>query len=228
MADEYRLIKRPLLDNAYGKGAYQAKDAKLIMVAGALPGDGKTSNCVNLALSMAVERDTSVLLVDADVAKPHISELFGVRDEMGLIDLLGNRDLQVSDVAIDTDVPGLSILPAGHYDEHATELLASRRMEELVSGLSERYPDKVVIFDSPPLLPTSEARVLASLMGQIVVVVCAGHTPRNAVVEAVGTLDPEKAINVILCQTSSGFGGAEYGRYGSVYGYGYRRGTEEN
>lgn len=225
-AVQFRLIKRPLLDNAAGKGAYQSPVANLIMVTGALSGDGKTFNCINLALSMAVERDTSVLLVDADVAKPHISQLLGIGDENGLIDLLVKPSLKISDVAIRTNVPGLSILPAGHYNEDATELLASRSMENLVSDLSERYSDKIVIFDSPPLLATSEARVLAGLMGQIVVVVCANRTPRQAVLEAIDTLDPEKAINLIFNQASSDYDGSAYGRYGDAYGYEHRQRTD--
>ena len=174
IADQYRLIKRPLLENTSGRGAYQAPDANLIMVASPLSGDGKTFNCINLALSMATEKDKSVLLVDADVAKPHISNLFGLSKEPGLIDLLMDENRYIGETLLKTSVPGLRILPAGRHNEHATELLASKRMVSVVDVLSKTYPDRVVIFDSPPLLATSESRVLASQMGQIVVVVCAG------------------------------------------------------
>ncbi|WP_405229997.1 XrtA-associated tyrosine autokinase [Lentisalinibacter sediminis] len=221
IADQYRVIKRPLLDNASGRGAHQSEDANLVMVGSPLPGDGKTFNCINLALSIATEKDKSVLLVDADVAKPHISMLFGLENEPGLIDLLTNSNLEVGDVLLQTNIPGLIVLPAGKQDEHATELLASRRMARLVHVLSTSLPDRITVFDSPPLLVTSEARVLASVMGQIVLVVCAGRTPQNAVLEAAASLDPDKPISVVLNRAGRGLGGdgygyANYGTYGSA------------
>jgi len=218
LADQYRLLKRPLLSNAFGKGRAVTEDANLVTVTSALPGDGKTFNCINLALSMAIEKDVSVLLVDADVAKPHISKLFGVENQPGLIDLLKDDSAAVDATIMRTDIPGLRILPAGSADEYATELLASRRMREVVDNLSKSYADRIVLFDSPPLLATSEASVLASLMGQIVVLVCAGKTPRQAVLAALDSLDETKAINLILNQSNSDEGTAAYGSYG--YGYG--------
>ncbi len=215
LADQYRIIKRPLLVNASARGDYQADDVNLIMIASPLPGDGKTFNCLNLALSMATERDRSVLLVDADVAKPHISSIFGLEDEPGLIDLLLDEDLEVGKTLLKTNVSGLRIMPAGRRHEHATELLASRRMASIAATLSKTFPDRVVIFDSPPLLATSEARVLASLMGQIVLVVCSARTPQDAVMEAVESLDQDKAVSVVFNQSGSGFGTDQYGAYGS-------------
>ncbi len=220
IADQYRIIKRPLLDLAAGVAADQPEHANLIMIASALPGDGKTFNAINIALSIATEKDTSVLLVDADVAKPHISDLFGLEDEPGLIDVLVDKTIQLSDVILRSDVPGLSFLPAGRRDEHATELLASRRMAKVVSELSEAVPNRIVIFDSPPLLVTSEARVLADRMAQIALVVCAGKTPQQAVRSAIDSLDSSKAINLVLNQAGTSFGDAAYGSYG--YGYGHK------
>ncbi len=217
IADQYRLIKRPLLDNVSGKTAHRSDDANLIMIASALAGDGKTFNCINLALSMATEKEKTVLLVDADVAKPHISTLFDIENEPGLIDLLTNPELNVEDVVIPTNVPGLQLLPAGRRDDHATELLASRRMAAMAEQLSKIYRNGVVLFDSPPLLLTSESRVLASRMGQIVVVVCSGLTPQGAVIEAIESLDDEKALSVVLNRSGKGFGEPNYGGYG--YGY---------
>lgn len=219
LADQYRLMKRPLLDNASGRAAMQNTDANLIMVSSALPGDGKTFNCINLALSMALEKDITVLLVDADVAKPHISTLFGVSEQPGLIDVL-NSEISVDAATMRTDVPRLSLLPAGAHDVHATELLASRRMGRLVHELSTSRQDRIVIFDSPPLLATSEAGVLASFMGQIALVVRSGKTPQRAVLQALNGLDEEKAINVILNESASGMSSESYGNYG--YGYGSR------
>lgn len=219
MADQYRLIKRPLLDNASGKSADISDDANLIMVTSALPGDGKTFTCINLALSMAMEKDTSVLLVDADVAKPHVSELFGVLQQPGLIELLKDKKRKVSEFVLRTDIPGLRLLPAGTPDDNATELLASRRMKRITQELSTTYPDHVVIFDSPPLLVTSEARVLASAVGQIAMVVRAGKTPQKAVTDAIENLDASKAVNLIFNEADAAFNSSIYSSYG--YGYGH-------
>ncbi len=219
VADQYRLIKRPLLDNAAGRNAHDADDANLIMISSALAGDGKTFNCINLALSIAQEKDNSVLLVDADIAKPHISRLFNVAEEKGLIDILNDPSLDINDVTIRTDVPGLSMMPAGNSSDHATELLASKRMARLVSALSSQTRDRVVVFDSPPLLETSEAHVLAGLMGQIVLVVCAGRTPQKAVISALESFDKSKAVNLLFNQAATGLGSESYGQY--AYGYGY-------
>jgi exopolysaccharide/PEP-CTERM locus tyrosine autokinase len=224
MADQYRLIKRPILENV-ARAEVGADDSpmNLIMVASALSGDGKTFTCINLALSIATEQDTSVLLVDADVAKPHISTLFGIEQEKGLIDLLTTKELETRSAIIATDVPGLSVLPAGKTHPRATELLASKRMEKIVAELSAMQASRVVIFDSPPILATSESRVLATQMGQIVMIVCAGHTPQHAVTEALASLDETKAINMVLNQATDGFGTDGYG----WYGYGYSRGTTD-
>ena len=154
-----RKIKRPLLEFAAGLKADTSNIANLIMIASALPKDGKTFTCINLALSMAIEKDTTVLLVDADMPKPNISRIFGVGEEPGLIDLLLDDEKGVLDVILDTDVPGLRLLPAGQRDEHATELLASKRMVDVVKQLSCTCPGCIVIFDSPPLLVTSEVRI---------------------------------------------------------------------
>jgi len=213
-AEQFRMIKRPLLDYASGKGADQADNANIIMVSSALSGDGKTFNSINLALSMALEKDTSVLLVDADVAKPNVSELFGVSDRKGLIDLITDDKLGVADVVMRTDIPGLSLLPAGSHDDYATELLASRRMANFVEVLSQTFPDRIVIMDSPPLLATNEARVLANLVGQIALVVCAGHTPQAAVTDALESIDDSKAVNLILNRDTPGIGAMQYGNYG--------------
>ena len=223
LADQYRKIKRPLLDIASGRVADTLALANLIMVTSALPGDGKTFTCINLALSMAMEKDTSVLLVDTDVAKPDISRLFGIDNEPGIIDLLVDTSSSLKDVTLRTDVSGLHILPAGQRNEHATELLASRRMAVIITQLANEYPERIVIFDSPPLLATSEAHVLANLMGQIALVVCADRTPRQAVLESLAGLDDAKAINLILNQAGSGFGLFDYGRYGYGARYGHGR-----
>jgi protein-tyrosine kinase len=216
IADQYRAIKRPLLQAAFSTEPTEGPPQKLIMVASALPGDGKTFTGVNLALSMALEKDRTVLLVDGDLAKPHISRLFGVENEPGLLDVLKDPAKDVESVILPTDIPGLSVLPAGSHSETATELLASDRMAQIVQQLSRLSSRGIVLFDSLPMLITSEARVLVTLMGQIVLVVHANVTPQQAVQDAIEMIGDRK-LWLVLNQAE--VHGATGYYYGSQYGY---------
>jgi exopolysaccharide/PEP-CTERM locus tyrosine autokinase len=200
VADQFRQIKRPLIANATGRGAKKVANGHLIMTASALPNEGKTFTSINLALSLAMEKDITVLLVDADVAKRHLSKIFGVEKEAGLLDALKNDALDVESLVIPTDIPGLSLLPAGNRTDTATELLSSAHMENTVARLGASSPNRIVLLDSPPLLLTSESRALASVVGQVVVVVCAGRTPQQAVIDAVGHVPSDKNLGFILNQ----------------------------
>lgn len=201
LAGEYRQIKRPLIANALGRGVPKLANGHRMMIASAMPGDGKTFTSINLALSFALEKDLSVVLVDADVAKAHLSRTFGVHNELGLMDLLRDENLDVESVILPTDMPGLSILPAGKATETATELLASARMEQIANQITVRNPNRIVMFDSPPLLITSEAMALSGVVGQIVLVVRAGVTPQSAVLDAIELLGEGKSIGLVLNQT---------------------------
>jgi protein-tyrosine kinase len=215
-ADQYRRIKRPMLMQVQALSAAHAPGARLIMMASALPGDGKTFTSINLALSMARERDISVLIIDGDVAKPHISRIFGLEREPGLLDALANDAIDVESLVLPTDVPGLSMLPAGRFQESATELLASARMDEVTTRLTARDPKRIVLLDSPPLLLSSESRALVEISGQVGLVVRAGKTPRQAVTEAIECIGANKPMGLILNQSllaqSEGYYG--YGPYG--------------
>lgn len=219
IANQYRDIKRPLIAHAFGKRAIQVSDGSLIMITSALAGEGKTFTSINLAISMSQEKDHSILLVDADVARPRLSEIFGVADEPGLLDVLEDHDIGAESVIFPTDVDGLSFLPAGQPRENATELLASSRMDELVTYLISRDPGCITLFDSPPILQTSAAKVISSLAGQIVLVVWAEVTAQGAVAAAIASIGEDKAINLILNQARSASSGYQYG-YDSVYEYG--------
>jgi protein-tyrosine kinase len=228
IAEEYRTIKRPLLTNIAGQSAAPIKNANLIMVTSALQGDGKTFSSINLALSIAMEQDKTVLFVDADTAKAEAGRLLGVpSDSPGLIDVLENKGLGLSDVILHTNVEKLRVLPAGNIHAHANELLASDAMRRLMLELSERYSDRVIVFDSPPLLLTTEAAVLSNFMGQIVFVVAADATPQRAVSEAMEHIGQDKVVGMVLNRARRhgklfGYGyGYGYGRDGYGYGYGY-------
>jgi len=220
LVQQFRQIKRPLVANALGRGTPQLPNGQLIMLASALPGGGKTFTSVNLALSLAMEKDVRILLVDADVAKPHISKIFGVEGEPGLLDVLRDEHVDVDSVIMSTDVPGLSILPAGRASDTATELLASSRMGAVITQLGARDAMRIVLFDSPPLLLTTEARALAGQVGQIVLVVAAGVTPQQAVLDALELLGEGKSIGLVLNQSEEG-GQTGYHRY-------YGSGTASN
>ncbi|GAB4367317.1 MAG: hypothetical protein Kow0060_24760 [Methylohalobius crimeensis] len=220
LAEEYRLIKRPLLMNAFGEGRNRIDNANLILVTSSLPGEGKTFTAVNLALSIAAERDKTVLLVDADVVKPAASRIFGVVDRPGLIDLL-EGETTFSEALLRTDIPKLTLLPSGRRHSHATELLASEGMVQLAEEVSRRYPDRVIIFDSPPLLATTQASVLATHVGQVVLVVEAESTPQHIVKEATEMLSDCEIVGCILNKTMQGFGLGYYAYYGyRYYNYG--------
>jgi len=219
--EEFRRIKRPLLTNIRGEGASVVPNANMIMVTSALAGEGKTFTSINLAMSIAMEMDRTVLLVDADVAKPDITARLGVEAEIGLIDVLLDDGLALPDVLLRTDIPKLTLLPSGRRHVHSTELLASERMLQLTLELSSRYPDRIVIFDTPPLLLTSEARVLAGLMGQIVMVVEEGITPQHVVKEAVDSLQDNEIVGIVMNKGVSGSGEEGYGGYSGYSGYGY-------
>ncbi|GAO34851.1 protein-tyrosine kinase [Sulfuricella sp. T08] len=214
IAEEFRLIKRPLIKNAFNQGAEAVHSGNLIMVTSALAGEGKTFCAANLAMSIAMELDHTVLLVDADVARPSLPKYLGLETGRGLLDVLLDDKLDLADVLIRTNVEKLSILQAGSRHKRATELLASQAMSDLLKEIARRYPDRVVIFDSPPLLLTSEAHVLASQMGQIVLVVGAESTTQQAVKEALRQIEACDIVNLIYNKARAFPGGGYYGYYG--------------
>ncbi|MFP5392408.1 MAG: XrtA-associated tyrosine autokinase [Gammaproteobacteria bacterium] len=197
LVEDFRIIKRPLLKRAFAEPKPGDKPGNLLMVTSSLPGEGKTYCSINLAMSIAMELDHTVLLIDADVARPSVMRTLGLPNQRGLMDLLLDDQVEMSDVMLRTNVETLSILPAGTASPRATELLASQMMSNFVNELAHRYPDRVVIFDSPPLLLTSEAHVLAGHMGQIVMVVESEKTTQHAVKEALRQLEGLNNVNLI-------------------------------
>lgn len=226
IAEEYRTIKRPLLINIEGDSVTPPiPNGNLIMVTSALEGDGKTFSSICLALSIAMERDKHVLFVDADTAKAEAGRMLGVDPASpGLIDVLENKGARAADYILPTNVEKLRILPAGGVHTHANELLASARMRELMLELSDEDPSRVIVFDSPPLLLTTEAAVLASFMGQIVFVVSADMTPQYAVTQAIEHIGEDKMVGMVLNRARRRINPYyySYGYGGGPYGYGHR------
>ena len=201
LLEDFRVIKRPLLQRAFADRKPGDKPNNLIMITSSLPGEGKTYCAINLAMSIAMELDHTVLLVDADVARPSVLRTLGLPAHRGLMDILLDDKLDMADVMLRTNVDTLTILPAGTSNPRATELLASSTMNALLTEIANRYPDRIVIFDSPPLLLTSESRELASHMGQIVMVVEAQTTTQHAVKEALRQLEGCPNVNLIYNKT---------------------------
>lgn len=217
IADEFRIVKRPLIANASGKMASPIKNGNLIMVTSAVPGEGKTFSAVNLAMSIATELDQTVLLIDADVARPSLPRTLGLPAGKGLLDALENKSFDLGQALIRTNVEKLTVLPSGTQYAHATELLASDAMVKLLHEMANRYQDRIIIFDSPPLLVTTEARVLATHMGQILFVVRAESTLQSEVKRALATIETCPVKMILLNQART----VAQGAYGYGYGYGY-------
>jgi len=218
-AEQYRQIKRPLIDKALSAPGDALRDYRFVMVTSALPGDGKTFTTINLALSVARERDVSVLLIDADTPKQHISDIFGLRGLPGLTDALSDETLDVESLVLGTNIRGLSILPSGRSVEGAAELLSSTRMRQIIASLTTRSPRRILLVDSPPLLITSEGRAILKVAGQAVLVVRASHTPKLAVEEAAALIDDQQAGGIVLNQANLGITEGYYG-YGAYGSYG--------
>ncbi|MBE0469742.1 MAG: AAA family ATPase [Methyloprofundus sp.] len=217
LIEEYRMIKRPLISNAFGKSAKGINRANLLLVTSSIPGEGKTFSAINLALSIANERDKNVLLIDADVAKPTLAKRLGIVESPGLIEYLESDDVDFSEICFKTDLPSLQVIPAGKRHAFSTELLSSDKMAKFVDELSQRYPDRIVIFDSPPLLAATQAEVLASLVGQVVFVISAETTMQSTVQDAIKKLESVDVVLALLNKSKHELNLDHYG-YGQ-YGH---------
>jgi receptor protein-tyrosine kinase len=213
IAQEFRAIKRPILRNATDGSGRKVANGNLVMVTSALPGEGKTYVATNLAMSIAMEVDHTVMLVDGDVAHPSLPGMLDAPSSPGLLELLLGDDVRISDVLVQTNVKGLTLLPAGRRDQRATELLASEKMGRLLREITQRYPDRIVVFDSPPLLATSEAPVLATQMGQVIMAVAADSTTEQVVKQALALLEPCDVVMMLLNRAGQTDVESYYGYY---------------
>lgn len=217
LSEEFRIVKRPLLLNAFGgRSTPSVERGRAILVCSAHPNEGKTFCSINLAMSLANERNIEVLLVDADVAKPEILSTLGITGGQGLMDAL-MHGTDPEDMIIPTSIAGLSVLPAGHQTPNDTELLSSSEAHALVERLLAKNPARVIIFDCAPALAASPASALAHHIGQILLVVRADKTSENDLAEAVKLLSGQAPIQLLLNGTT--FAGSSQ-KYGSYYGYG--------
>lgn len=215
--EEYRVIKRKLINNAFGALSQTLKHPNLILVSSSRPGEGKTFSAINLALSIALEQDKTVLLVDSDVLRPSVSKTLKLQHHIGLTDYLLADDVKVSDIMLSTNVDRLKIITAGRPHHLSTELLASERMMQLASEFATRYKDRIVIFDAPPLLGVNETAVMASMCGQAVIVVEENKTKLAEIEQAVSLLPTDIAVGFLINKA--------HRNQGKGYGYGYYYGA---
>ncbi|MGL5838354.1 MAG: AAA family ATPase [Sphingorhabdus sp.] len=218
LSEEFRIVKRQLLLAARGgKGVEAIEHGERILICSANPNEGKTFCAVNLALSIATEKDNHVLLVDADFAKPSVLSRLGIEGGQGLMDALANPAIDVEDLVIETDIAGLSVLPAGAQTNQDTEYLAAARTAAVIEQLTIHDPSRIVIFDSPPALAASPASVLALHVGQAVMVVHADVTTDSALRDALSLLSGCDHIQLLLNRAKFSPTGRKFGNY---YGYG--------
>lgn len=218
LAEEFRIVKRQLLLRAAGQGGEAVENGRLILVCSAKPGEGKTFCSVNLALSLARERDLDVILADCDFTKPDVLQLLGIESGPGLMDALADPSVDIESCLVRTDIPNLTVLPAGTRRDDATELLASQRTHAILDRLTARARNRIVVFDSPPALSASTASVLAMHAGQAMVVVRADATSEAELREALSLLDGCRHIQLLLNAVTFTPNGKRFGDY---YGYGY-------
>ena len=216
LLQEFRLIKRPLIQHALGRSATQTPNRNLIMVTSAVPDEGKTFVAINLAMSLAMEVDCRVLLVDADVLAPSVPEVLRIEPAKGLMDVLTGTGAPLRETVLSTNVERLSLLLAGTPHSNAAEFLASDAMTRLLSELSSHYPDRIVVFDSPPLLATTESRALATHMGQVIVTVEAQRTTHAALESALSTVESCPVVYTALNKMPE----SKIGSYHGSYAYG--------
>ena len=220
VAEEFRLIKRPLVSAALNPDPNrEGKNRNILMVTSARPNEGKTFVALNLAFSIASEHDVHVLLIDGDVAKPSIPSALGFQADKGLIDVVKDESLDFADALIRTNIDNLSILPSGIARTGSSELIASARMSRFIEEVAKRYADRIIIFDSPPVLARSEPLVLAQHAGQIILVVEAERTSRTAILEAVNLLGQNRIAGVILNKAPTVAVVDQFGERYSRYGY---------
>jgi len=215
ISNEFRGIKRKLLQKVRDPQT-RAAVSNLIMVTSSLPGEGKTFSSINLALSLAAERGLQVLLIDADVIRPSVGNMFMAPPTEGLTDLLTGKVGHVSDVLHRcADIPNLAVIFAGNPSANTPELISSGKMANLCRELSARYPDRVIVLDTPPVLASSEPAILASYVHHLLMVVAADQTDRHQLRKSLETIASCQSVSLLFNKAPS-WNEAEYIAY---YGY---------
>jgi len=212
VTEEYRKLKSIIL-KLTNSGQFQ----NTIMVTSAVSGEGKTITSINLAVALAQEFDHTVLLVDADLRRPGTSNYLGIRSEVGLSDCLYGK-VDVKDALVKSGIGKLVVLPAGSRVENPVELLSSGRMQTFISEIKNRYPDRYIIIDTPPLLSFAETYSLANMVDGVVFVVKEGGATMSNVKDALAHLKREKVYGVVYNNVGINRFDENY-RYRNYYAY---------
>lgn len=205
---------------------------KTIMVTSALDGEGKSFIAANLAAGLANDLQAHALLVDCDLRNPSLSSWFSHPEGRGLSDYLKGNGSS-SELILKTEVEKLHFIPGGRVQDNPTELIGSRKMEALVRELKMKNDERYVIFDSTPLLATTEPELLAKWVDGIILVVRAGLAARETIQQALKSLEKEKILGVVLNSLDFRSWGLHRRYFGSngyycQYGYGKRAEKPEN
>jgi exopolysaccharide/PEP-CTERM locus tyrosine autokinase len=210
-AEQFRILKTKLLFPSSGPSP------RCIMVTSGFQGVGKSFVSSNLAVSIAQSIDQYVLLMDCDMRKPTVHRTFGFGGVSGLSEYLIN-DLPLPSLLLKTVVPKLTLLPAGAPPPNPTELLSSRKMKALIEEVKNRYDDRYVIIDSPPLKIASETNAMVQKVDAVVLVVGYGETPQESVAGLVSSIGKEKIAAIVVNQCNSAVN--YWGVQKHYYGYG--------
>lgn len=216
--EEFRSIKRQLLTPAVRAHATPGTGGRVILVTSARPGDGKTFVATNLALSLAYEKDSRVLLLDADAYRQSLLTVLGITADEGWLDLLSNGSLRSSQVILQTNIPNLTVLPAGKKRAEIPELMSSQSMKHLLDELQREDTGRYIIIDSLPCMTSTEPSILASLAGQTVFVVAAYQTDRSEVNSSLRLLSSSPSVKLVLNKADPLLT-EQFKGYGYAYGY---------
>lgn len=208
-SEQYRKLKSTLV-----RLTNEDRFRNLLMVTSAIAGEGKSLTAANLAISMAQEYDLTVLLIDADLRSPSIHSYLGFEQTIGLSDCLQDG-IDIGEAIIKTDISKLSVISAGREVAKPLELFASKKMQEMMAEIKNRYNDRYVIIDTPPLLPFAETRSLAHIVDGVVFVIHEGFTPQENVIEAREILKGCPVLGVVLNDSTAV--DTEIAHYGNYY-----------
>lgn len=199
-AEQFKILRTKLLFPLTDK-----KPPRSIMVTSAVPGEGKSFVAGNLAVSIAESIDQHVLLMDCDLRSPSIHKQFGLEDYPGGLSEHLTQDIALPDLLLKTPISKLTILPAGKPPSNPSELLSSARMARLIEEVTLRYPDRLIIVDSPPPKMTSESNAISRHVDAILIVIRYRQTPKELVSELIESLEREKIVGIVLNWYSSLF-----------------------
>jgi len=216
--EEFRAIKREIIANiARSRQTVPDSRARVVLVTSASPEEGKTFTAINLALSLAYEKDSRVLLIDADAYRQSSVEYLGISSETGWLDVVAGKSIAARDMIVRTNLPGLSVMPAGRQRPEIPELMSSKRMSAMFEELSRDDPTRFIVVDSVPCLSSTEPSILAGLAGQTIFVVAAQKTAHSEIEASLRLLNASPNVSLVLNRVHPQLTD-QFKKYGYAYG----------